>query len=96
MINNLIEGIQISIIGIFLVFLILFILSLILQYFSKLIQDKEIKPRQQTRQLKQQKSVEDIDTALNDKKHAVIISAIMAEVLDENQYVVNINKVNRV
>ncbi len=89
--DTLFEGFQVTVIGMGVVFLVLFLLTLILQLFEAFLykgKDKEgIKPTRSTELNKSQKE-EGLDEVV------VAVSAVMADILDKNECVININQLN--
>lgn len=84
--ENIIEGLQITIIGMGVVFLALFILSLILQLFKVFFyEEKKIGEEEKIVKEEGEKELE---------QFIPVITAVMADVLKENEYVLNIRQIN--
>lgn len=87
----LITTLQVTVIGMGIVFLVLFLLSLILQLFKSLLYKEEevTKPSHPVRgkaRVQEGKGREDETVA--------VITAVMASLLEDNEYVANIKAIN--
>lgn len=84
----LVESLQVTIIGMGVVFLVLFLLSIILQLFKSLLykEEKVVKPSRPERpQVKVQEGKDSDETI-------AAISAVMAGLLEDNEYIINIKQ----
>ncbi|MTI59750.1 MAG: hypothetical protein FH762_07125 [Firmicutes bacterium] len=87
----LITTLQVTVIGMGIVFLVLFLLSLILQLFESLLykEEKVTKPSRPVRskvRVQEGKGGEDETVA--------VITAVMASLLEDNEYIANIKAIN--
>lgn len=89
--NILINGLQVTVIGMGVVFLVLFVLSLILELFKVLFYKEEKLKIKENITVDQQ-----IKTSVSQKsqvQEVALISAVMATLLKDDEYIVNIRRV---
>lgn len=87
------EGLKVTVIGMGVVFLALFLLSVILRFFELFFYKEETEVKTPLPEIKEGERLkgregEDIEEVV------LAISAVMASILDDNEYICNIRQVN--
>ena len=82
------EGFQVMVIGMGLVFFVLFSLSLILKFFSTFLYKQEEKNNK--KKAKNIDGVKETGKVKDLEEEIAVISAVMADILDENECIINI------
>lgn len=94
------QGFEVTIIGMGVVFGVLFVLSLILELFKILFYKEkkdslpEAKVKMSPEELSDKIIEKDSYSEDDNSEEIAVISAIMSELLEKDQYVVNINRIN--
>lgn len=89
--NILLEGLQVTVIGMGVVFLVLFALILVLRLFERFLYDEKNTKEVQPIKTKGNKKIQE-----NDELNEVVaaITAVFADSLDNNESIVNIRQLN--
>lgn len=88
--NNIVEGLTITVIGMGVVFLVLFILILVLQLFKIFFYKEKDKGGIKNRQYNLKTGVQQDEL----EEVVAVVTAVMEDILDKNEYISKIQQLN--